>query len=298
MGVEMLSVSWIWQKQPPVVLAGLLVLGACGAPATFQFSGPPGKSDAAIQADAEACNRMVSDMRSRDPYSNLRPYFVQCMTARGDTVQYADGKASSPTQNSAGGPASSGQASLSPGVFESYVRTLEAAVQQDAEAWITKKYDRGSLTNFHFESTKFYPYTNAFAPSSHFNADYTFDGGQKGTVVATLSGLNVICISNSQDTFGGYAGFPEYPSCHHVPTAEVARLAIGVRRQRAVEIAKDNAETERDAQRLADSWKAHPQGSGSGSDRYKSNCTVADWALAPKALGGMVAGMYLGGGCK
>jgi hypothetical protein len=82
------------------ILTGLLTLNACTTPRTFVVIGPPGKSDAAIQADAAACNQMVANMRSVYPSLDLHPYFIGCMTTEhGNVLRAADGTIYKPIQN-------------------------------------------------------------------------------------------------------------------------------------------------------------------------------------------------------
>jgi tetratricopeptide (TPR) repeat protein len=82
-----------------VAVGLLLALGACTSNTNYTAEAP-GKSKAALQADADACNRVIADMRAKDAFSDLNPYFVQCMTDRGDTVR----RTSPPVQAASGNP--------------------------------------------------------------------------------------------------------------------------------------------------------------------------------------------------
>jgi hypothetical protein len=133
--------------------------------------------------------------------------------------------------------------SISTEVLQSYANAVVAAVEQDSHAWITETYDRGSLTGYEFDNPRAYPYTNLFAPYAHLRANYTFNGGRKGFVIANFNGLHLYCMSYSEDPFGGYPGFPAPDRmgalpCHAPLTAEYASRAAVLRREREAEIQK------------------------------------------------------------
>jgi hypothetical protein len=97
--------SCAYVHRPVHVFVALLALAGCAPSRTWNVTGPPGKSDASIQADADACNHMITNMRAEaSPFENLHPYFIQCMTGRGDTLQAKDGTIYRPQQNQAAAP--------------------------------------------------------------------------------------------------------------------------------------------------------------------------------------------------
>lgn len=262
----MLNISCMRQKQPPVVLAALLVLGACVAPARFQVSGPPGKSDAALQADADFCNGIISSMRTRDPYSNFRGYFEQCMAGRGDTVQATDGGGTHPAQSGISSAAAAGQSPPTPETLESYRNIIDAAMQQESNAWASDKYNLGSLSNLEIWSKD--------PPALvRLRASFKYNGGSEGFLSADFNNSRLQCIGYpSISVFDASGGYLTANACHPPMTVEATRRAAVFRQKREVE-------AQRGGQQLLNDFRAHPQGTSASPDRYKSDCPpTIDWS--------------------
>jgi hypothetical protein len=178
------------------LITGLTVSG-CGAPTEYiRAEPPPGKGLAQFQSELRLCKTAPPERvyATQDPAIS----FGACMYDRGNTVIGPDGYVLRPPQQTALQPVVvprqppqvvSNEFGRPPNPEAAkYNRIIDAVVAEDSKAWASNIYDIGSMTG-----ANILPGTRPDSTTT-IKADYTYNGGQEGSVKARFAGTKLVCL--------------------------------------------------------------------------------------------------------
>jgi hypothetical protein len=173
-------------------------------------------------------------------------------------------------------------------VSESYRSIVDAAMQQESNAWISDKYSGGSLS-----ISEVKPVVEV-AGMIRLRGTFKFNGGLEGFFGADFNDARLKCIDYNGPghitAFNASGGEFDPGYCHTPMTVEQTRSAAAFIRRRDAEIQREALET------LADWMKHLPHASAERGDN-QSKCTAQNFIDAP-AMGGVLGGLWLGSGCR